>query len=57
MDTGRVHPETRAGDPATEPPRLRTLAPLEDRYRNEIMDVDERQEVWDAIVRARRALG
>jgi hypothetical protein len=37
-------------------PRVR-LAKLEGRYRNELMDEDERQELRDRILKLRRRLG
>lgn len=36
--------------------RRRRLAALEDRHRNEIMDPDERLELWEEVSRLRRAM-
>ena len=59
MDTTRIPP---AGDPFTSaPPHPSTeekkLAKLEERYRHELMDHEERQELRDRVLRLRRRLG
>ena len=58
MDDVRIPP---AGDPFTarqhEPTGQQRLRELEERYRHELMDAEERQELRDRVLRLRRRLG
>ena len=51
MDEYTVHPRARAGDPF-EAAGSRRLRELRDRYRHELMDDEERQELRDRIQKA-----
>jgi hypothetical protein len=56
VDDFTVHPRTRAGD-GFHAAKVRELAELEDRYRHELMEDLERQELRDRIRRLRAGLG
>jgi hypothetical protein len=57
VDATRIPP---AGDPFTSapahPPTAEKLAKLEERYRHELMDTDERLELAERILRIHRRL-
>jgi hypothetical protein len=55
MATGSIQPATE--ESVREEAERTILRKALRRYRNELMDTDEREELWDRIVRLRRRLG
>ena len=55
MSDRRIHPTTLVGDPF-HAARVRELREMEDTLAHELLDVDEREELRDRIIRLRRRL-